>query len=72
MSTAESKESENTENIELASQAVQINYQLTIKDTDFLLRLIAMSPIDGRELEQAFETKNKITELHKILSEVTI
>ena len=46
--------------------------KLTIRDTDFLLRLIAQSPIDGRELEQALETKNKIQSMHKHLSEISI
>tara|TARA_Y100001963_G_C6657436_1_gene388760 strand:+ start:435 stop:638 length:204 start_codon:yes stop_codon:yes gene_type:complete len=44
--------------------------KLTIRDTDFLLRLIAQAPIDGRELEQALETKNKIQTIHQKLSEV--
>jgi hypothetical protein len=45
--------------------------RLCIRDTDFLLRLIAMSSIDGRDLEQALETKMKINAIHKELSEVS-
>ena len=46
--------------------------RLTIKDTDFILKLITYSQIDGRELEQAFSTKNKIKAIHKALAEVDI
>lgn len=46
--------------------------KLTIKDTDFILKLITYSSIDGRELEQAFSTKNKIKAIHQALSEANI
>ena len=57
---------------EAASRKDDESPKLTIKDTDFILKLITYSQIDGRELEQAFSTKNKIKALHKALSEANI
>ena len=40
---------------------------LTIQDTEYLLRKLVESQIDGREVEQASEVMKKVKELHKRL-----
>ena len=40
----------------------------TIKDTDFLLKIIASTNIPGTELNQAMDTVTKLREIHNILS----
>ena len=39
----------------------------TIQDTEYLLRKLVESKIDGREVEQASEVMKKVKELHKRL-----
>ena len=39
----------------------------TIQDTEYLLRKLVESQIDGREVEQASEVMKKVKELHKRL-----
>ena len=39
----------------------------TISDTEFLLKLIADSKIQGRDLNQAISTIQKIQDLHTIM-----
>ena len=38
---------------------------LNVKDTDFILKLILDSTFSGLQLEQAFLTLKKITNIHK-------
>ena len=38
---------------------------LTIKDTDFLLKLILKSTFDGAELEVGFKVMEKLATMHK-------
>tara|TARA_R100000656_G_scaffold112997_1_gene85229 strand:- start:1124 stop:1330 length:207 start_codon:yes stop_codon:yes gene_type:complete len=38
---------------------------LSIKDTDFLLKLILKSTFDGSELEVAFKVMEKLATMHK-------
>ena len=42
---------------------------LTIQDTEYLLRKLVESKIDGREVEQASDVMKKVKELHKRLME---
>ena len=39
----------------------------TIQDTEYLLRKLVESKIDGREVEQASDVMKKVKELHKRL-----
>ena len=38
---------------------------LTIKDTDFLLKLIIKSTFEGHELEGAYNVMQKLSKMHK-------
>ena len=44
----------------------------SIKDTEFLLRLIATATISGSELSQGADTLGKLKALHKELMEKTV
>ena len=44
-----------------------IDLKINLKDTVFILRLIHTSPINGAEIEQAYDTMNKFKEYHKRL-----
>ena len=49
------------------SESVEDDIVFTIQDTEYLLRKLVESKIDGREVEQASEVMKKVKELHKRL-----
>ncbi len=55
-----------------ASKAGVLRPRLSIKDTEFLLRILMGSNIQIREAKQAVETLEKIKFLHNSLMEKTI
>ena len=44
--------------------------KLSIKDTEFIIRLLNNSSIPGADIEQAAETLKKIKEVHKKLLDI--
>lgn len=51
---------------EIASSKPKKQYiELTVKDTDFLLKLFMKSVFEGAELERANSVLQKLAELHK-------
>lgn len=42
------------------------NISLNVKETDFLLKLLLKSTFQGAEIEVAYETIKKLTEMHRI------
>ena len=42
------------------------NISLNVKETDFLLKLLLKSTFQGAEIEVAYETIKKLTEMHSI------
>jgi len=55
--------------IELVEADTEEDIVFTIQDTEYLLRKLVESKIDGREVEQASEVMKKVKELHKRLME---
>tara|TARA_R100000656_G_scaffold104032_1_gene75787 strand:+ start:541 stop:768 length:228 start_codon:yes stop_codon:yes gene_type:complete len=55
--------------IELVEADTEEDILFTIQDTEYLLRKLVESKIDGREVEQASEVMKKVKELHKRLME---
>ena len=53
--------------IELVKADTEEDILFTIQDTEYLLRKLVESKIDGREIEQASEVMKKVKELHKRL-----
>ena len=53
--------------IELVKSDFDEDIVFTIQDTEYLLRKLVESKIDGREVEQASEVMKKVKELHKCL-----
>ena len=49
------------------SESVEDDIVFTIQDTEYLLRKLVESKIDGREVEQASDVMKKVKELHKRL-----
>ena len=39
---------------------------LNVKETDFLLKLLLKSTFQGAEIEVAYETIKKLTEMHRV------
>jgi len=57
-----------SKNIKLVEdKSKEDNIIFTIQDTEYLLRKLVESQIDGREVEQASEVMKKVKELHKRL-----
>ena len=46
--------------------------RFSIKDTDFLLRVLTVAKINGADIYQAVSTSDKLKNLHKQLTENTI
>jgi hypothetical protein len=42
------------------------NISLNVKETDFLLKLLLKSTFQGAEIEVAYETIKKLTEMHRV------
>ena len=42
------------------------NFKFSVKDTDFLLKLIMRSTFGGSELEAAHSVLTKLAEMHKV------
>tara|TARA_B100000586_G_scaffold218844_1_gene165836 strand:+ start:43 stop:273 length:231 start_codon:yes stop_codon:yes gene_type:complete len=59
----------NKKGIEIVSSDSEEDIVFTIQDTEYLLRKLVESKIDGREVEQASEVMKKVKELHKRLME---
>ena len=57
----------NKKGIEIVSSDSEEDIVFTIQDTEYLLRKLVESKIDGREVEQASEVMKKVKELHKRL-----
>jgi len=58
----------NSKKIQLVEdKSKEDNIIFTIQDTEYLLRKLVESQIDGREVEQASEVMKKVKELHKRL-----
>ena len=58
----------NSKKIQLVEdKSKEDNIIFTIQDTEYLLRKLVESKIDGREVEQASEVMKKVKELHKRL-----
>ena len=53
--------------IEIVESSSDNDIVFTIQDTEYLLRKLVESKIDGREVEQASEVMKKVKELHKRL-----
>jgi len=53
---------------ELIPREVDKKATFTIRDTDFLLKIISSTNIPGNELNQAMDTVTKLREIHNVLS----
>jgi hypothetical protein len=59
--------SKDKKGIQLVKGGSDEDIVFTIQDTEYLLRKLVESKIDGREVEQASEVMKKVKELHKRL-----
>ena len=50
----------------LVNNTQSSNISLNVKETDFLLKLLLKSTFQGAEIEVAYETIKKLTEMHRV------